>query len=414
MKLWKKVAVVGTTLLATVALAACSGGSNSSNTASSKSSADTVKGSVSLWVDTTQVPFYKTIVKNFNKKYPDVKVKLTQSPNGSANAKTDVGKDPAKAADVFEVPNDQLGQLAESGYINPLSPDAVKTVKANNTEVSVTGVTWKDKMYAFPFAEQAQTIYYNKSKLTAEDVKSWDTLTSKGVLATDFSNAYNFYPIMFSAGTELFGKDGETLKGTTANTEQGVNALKWLAAQKNNKGVMQTSNALNQLKSGHAQAILDGPWDAANLKKILGDNFAVAPYPTVKIGGEEKQMQAFLGIEAFAVNSHTDAKNQKAAAALAEFITNKESQLIVYEESGQIPTDKATQASEKVASDPVAKAVMVMSKPGYSTLMPKMPQMATFWDAATPLINGAYTGSVKESQYTAKLDAFVTRISKAN
>jgi arabinogalactan oligomer/maltooligosaccharide transport system substrate-binding protein len=412
MKLWKKVAVAGTTLLAAVALVACSGGSSSSSTASSKSGS--VSGSVSLWVDTTQVPFYKTIVKNFNKKYPDIKVKLTQSPNGSANAKTDVGKDPAKAADVFEVPNDQLGQLAESGYINPLSPTAEKTVKANNTSVSVDGVTWKGKMYAFPFAEQAQTIYYNKSKLTAEDVKSWDTLTSKGVLATDFSNSYNFYPVMFSAGTELFGKDGETLKGTTANTEQGVNALKWLAAQKSNKGVMQTSNALNQLKSGHAQAIIDGPWDAANLKKILGDNFAVAPYPTINIGGEQKQMQAFLGIEAFAVNSHTDAKNQKAAAALAEFITNKQSQLIVYEESGQIPTDKATQASDKVASDPVAKAVMVMSKPGYSTLMPKMPQMATFWDAATPLINGAYTGSVKEAQYTTKLDAFVKRISKAN
>ncbi|ERL63973.1 extracellular solute-binding protein [Schleiferilactobacillus shenzhenensis] len=413
MKLWKKVAVASTTLLAAVALTACGSSSNSSSsTSSSKSGA--VKGSVSLWVDTTQVPFYKTIVKNFNKKYPDVKVKLTQSPNGSSNAKTDVGKDPAKAADVFEVPNDQLGQMAEAGYINPLSPTAEKTVKANNTATSVKGVTWKDKMYAFPFAEQAQTLYYNKSKLTADDVKSWDTLTSKGVVATDFTVPYNFYPIFLSAGTYLYGKDGETLKGTNANSQEGVNALKWFAEQKANKGVMQTSNALNQLKSGHAQAIIDGPWDAANLKKILGDNFAVAPYPTIKLGGEEKQMQAFLGIEAFAVNSHTDTKNQKAAAALAEFITNKQSQLIVYEQSGQIPTDKATQASSKVANDPVAQAVMAMAKPGFSTLMPKMLQMATFWDAATPLINGAYTGSIKESQYSAKLETFVQRISKAN
>ena len=64
---------------------------------------------------------------------------MTQSPNGSANAKTDVGKDPAKAADVFEVPNDQLGSMAEAGYINPLSPDATKAVKNNNVAVASEG-----------------------------------------------------------------------------------------------------------------------------------------------------------------------------------------------------------------------------------------------------------------------------------
>ena len=48
---------------------------------------------------------------------------------------------------------------------------------------------------------------------------------------------------------------------------------------------MQTSNALNQLKLDHAQAILDGPWDAQNIRKILGKNFAVAPYPTITING---------------------------------------------------------------------------------------------------------------------------------
>ena len=329
MKLWQKIALGATALLSATVLAAC-GSSSSSSTDSNK-----VTGTVKLWVDTTQVPYYKKIVKNFNKKYPDVTVKVTQSPNGSANAKTDVGKDPAKAADVFEVPNDQLGSMADQGYINPLSPAATKKVKANNVAMSVKGVTWKNKLYAFPFAEQAQTVYYNKSKLSAEDVKDWDTLTSKGVLATDFTNAYNFYPVFLSAGTYLYGKDGETLTGTNVNSAAGVAAMTWLAQQKQNKNVMQTSNALNQLKSGNAAATLDGPWDAANIKKILGDDFAVAPYPTVTINSKKVQLQAFQGIEAFAVNSRTATKNQKAAATLAEFITNKQSQLIVYNATDQ-------------------------------------------------------------------------------
>ncbi|MFD1392811.1 extracellular solute-binding protein [Lacticaseibacillus jixianensis] len=411
MKLWQKFAVGSTALISATVLAAC-GSSNSDS--SSTSSKGGVSGSVKLWVDNTQVSSYKAIVKDFNKKYPDVKVKVTQSPNGSSNAKTDVAKDPAKAADVFEVPNDQLGQMASAGYINPLSPDATKTVKKNNVASAVKGVTWKNKLYAFPFAMQAQTLYYNKAKFSDEDVKDWDTMTSKGVVATDFTVPYNVYPIFLSAGTEMYGKSGEDLKGTNVNTQAGVNAMTWYAAQKHNKGVMQTSNVLNQLKSGKAGAILDGPWDAVNIRKLLGKNFGVAPYPTVTIGGKKVQMQAFLGIETFAVNSNTPTKSQKAAATLAEFITNKESQLRIYKDQGQIPVDKAAEASDTFTKDPVAVAVKTMAQSSHSTLMPKMPQMATLWDQAAPLINGAYSGSIKPADYMTKLTAFHNAVSKKN
>ena len=111
MKTWKKVMLGSVTLLASMALVACGKSSSSTDTSSSKE----VTGTVKLWVDTTQVPYYKTIVKNFNKEYPKVKVAVTQSPNGSANAKTDFGKYPAKAEDVFEVTNDQLGSMADQG-----------------------------------------------------------------------------------------------------------------------------------------------------------------------------------------------------------------------------------------------------------------------------------------------------------
>ena len=404
MKIWKKLALGSTAALAALSLAACSNGSSDS---SSKSTSNE-KANLTLWVDTEQVPYYKNIAQEFMKKNKNIKVRVTQSPNGSANAKTDVGKDPSKAADVFEVPNDQLGQMAEAGYINPLSPAATKDIQANYVDVAAKGVTWKGKVYAFPYAQQAQTIYYNKSKLSAEDVKDWDTLTKKGVVATDFTNAYVMYPVFFSAGTKLYGDNGEDLKGSTINSEGGINGLKWFAAQKNNKGVMQTTNALNQLKKGNAQAILDGPWNAANIKKILGKNFAVAKYPMINVGGKKVQMQAFLGIEGFAINSHT--KSAKAASDLAAFITNKKSQLIAHKEAGQIPVLKSAVESSEVKSDAVAEAVIEMGN--HSVLMPKLPQMAAFWNGAAPLISGAYDGKIKPAQYKAQLEKFAKSIEK--
>lgn len=391
-------------VLAGLTLGACS--NDNSNSTSSNDN----KKPITLWVATDYVPWYKTSVKQFEKKYPQYKVKVAQSPNGTANAKTDVGKDPTKAADVFAVPNDQLGSMADAGYINPLSPKDVANIKKNDTAVAYKASQWKGKLYGYPYTADVQFLYYNKSKLSASDVKDWDILTKKGVVATDFSNAYNIWPVMFSAGTKLFGDSGEDLKGSTMDSQNGVNGLKWVAEQKNNKGVMQTTNALNQLKLNHAQAILDGPWDAQNVRKILGKNFAVAPYPTITINGHKKQMQAFLGIGCFGVNSHT--KNVKAANALAEFLTSKEQQLIVHTKTGETPVNKAAQATAAVKNDKVADAVMTMSKPGCSVIMPKMPQITTFWNESAPLLSGVYDHKVKPAQYRAKLAKLQKDISK--
>lgn len=114
------------------------------------------------------------------------------------------------------------------------------------------------------------------------------------------------------------------------------------------------------------------------------------------------------------MNAKTPTKNQKAAQTLAQFITNEQSQLIIYKGEGQIPVNKKAQKSNAVTSDAVAVAVNTMSKSDHSTLMPKMPQMNVFWNQAAPLINGAYTGSIKPDQYTTKLDTFVKAVSKEN
>ncbi|MDK6528505.1 extracellular solute-binding protein, partial [Klebsiella pneumoniae] len=67
-------------------------------------------------------------------------------------------------------------------------------------------------------------------------------------------------------------------------------------------------------------------------------------------------MEAFLGIEGFAINSHT--ANAKASAQLAEYITNKKAQLIAHDKAGQIPVLKAAINSSDVKSDSVAEAVI--------------------------------------------------------
>ncbi|TKD76574.1 extracellular solute-binding protein [Lactococcus lactis] len=408
MKSWKKVALGGASVLALATLAAC-GSSASSNKSSSSSSSNNVKGNVTLWVDPANVDSYKTLVTGFEKKYPDVKVKVNQSPTGSANAKTDVGKDPAKAADVFKVPNDQLGAMAEAGYINPLSPDATKWVDKNDISVAGEAVSWKGKYYAYPQDQQSNIIFYNKAKFS-EAPTSWTQFTQDKAIGTDFTNSYNWYPAFLSNGTVLFGKDGETLDGTDVAGDAGLQVLNWFAKQKSNTGVVQSGQALlADLKSGKTAAVLDGPWDASNVKKILGDNYGVTTLPTIDFGSGEKKMQAFSGVGTLAVNSAS--KNQVAASSLAQYLSNADSQKELYKDNNAIPVAKSLQTDSDITADPAAQAVI--KQVPEDTLMPKMPEMATFLNLAAPLINNTYLGKTPASQYDSQLKTFQDSISKA-
>ena len=407
MKSWKKVALGGASVLALATLAAC--GSSASSNKSSSSSSNNVKGNVTLWVDPANVDSYKTLVTGFEKKYPDVKVKVNQSPTGSANAKTDVGKDPAKAADVFKVPNDQLGAMAEAGYINPLSPDATKWVDKNDISVAGEAVSWKGKYYAYPQDQQSNIIFYNKAKFS-EAPTSWTQFTQDKAIGTDFTNSYNWYPAFLSNGTVLFGKDGETLDGTDVAGDAGLQVLNWFAKQKSNTGVVQSGQALlADLKSGKTAAVLDGPWDASNVKKILGDNYGVTTLPTIDFGSGEKKMQAFSGVGTLAVNSAS--KNQVAASSLAQYLSNADSQKELYKDNNAIPVAKSLQTDSDITADPAAQAVI--KQVPEDTLMPKMPEMATFWNFAAPLINNTYLGKTPASQYDSQLKTFQDSISKA-
>lgn len=407
MKSFKKTLLTSVTIgAAALTLAACGSSKTSNSGSTSKSDSKAIR----LYVDTEQKKAYEQIVADFEKENKDIKVEIKANNSGAANAKTDIAKDPAKYADVFQVPHDQLGDMAEKGYINEIAPKYAEVSKSENSKLAYDAVNYKGKAYALPYEEQSQFIYYDKTKLTADDVKSWDTLTSKGVIGTNFAVPYNVYPIFFSAGTTLYGENGETLGDMSMDSEKGVNALKWYASQKSNKGVMNTDNTINQLKSGKVSAIIDGPWSSTSVKDVLGDKMAVAPYPTINIGGEEKQMQAFLGIKSIAVNSK--APNQAGAQKLAAYITSEPAQLILFKAQGLVPTNIKAQENGDVQASDLTKTVITMAQTGHSTLMPKIAQMSIFWDKATPLINGAYTGQIKEADYKSQLSTFANAINK--
>ena len=415
-KNWKKYLTSGLVLSAsTVLLAACaSGGGGASSAAPDESASGSsateevkVEGSVKVWIDTEHVETFKGIVADFQTEFPDVEVEIAAG--SSADAKTEVSKDPKAAADVFMMPHDQVGQMAQSGLLYPNTKYADE-VKANNVDSAIEGASWDGELYGYPYGVESQILYYNKSTLSEDDVKSWATLTEKGKIGANLGEAganYVFGPLFMSNDLYLYGETGEDPNGTNFNTEPGVEVLQWIADQKNNPGVIQSNaEALSNLESGVTDAFLSGPWSKNDVEKALGENMAVAAYPTVDFGNGEVQMKAFLGVKLFAVNQQTEAP--LAAMALANYLSNESSQLVEFEKMGVIPSNKALQSNEAVTNDAVAKAVMEMSQTTHSVVMPKIPEMVSFWPAMDAVINDTYKGNIKPADYMTKLDTLVT------
>jgi len=411
---WKKYFGSGLILGASaLILGACGGTADTSDTGSAENTSGevVVEGDVKLWVDTDHVEVFKGIVADFEKEFPEVDVEVAAG--SSADAKKDVSKDPKAAADVFMMPHDQVGQMAEAGLLYPNTKYADE-VKANNVESAVEGVTWNDELYGYPYGVESQVLYYNKAKLTEDDVKSWTSLSEKGKIGTNFAEAganYIFGPLFMSNGLHLYGETGEDPSGTDFNSEKGAEVLAWIAAQKDNPGVIQSgAEALANLEAGVSDAFLSGPWSKNDVIKALGDNMGVAAYPTVDFGSGEVQMKAFLGVKLFAVNQQTEAP--LASMALANYLSNETSQMIEFQEMGVIPSNKVVQANAEVQEDAVAKAVMEMSQPTHSVVMPKVPEIVSFWPAMDAIINDAYKGNITADEYMSKLDKLVEDTSK--
>uniref|UniRef100_UPI00403F7154 extracellular solute-binding protein n=1 Tax=Candidatus Enterococcus willemsii TaxID=1857215 RepID=UPI00403F7154 len=393
-----------TLLASTVLIAGC--GSKEDTTKGSAGKAEDVK--LKVWVDPGSGDFYKEVLDEFNSKNKtDYAIEVVESDTGKAQEF--VKKDPDAAADVFSMPHDQLGQLVESGVIYE-NTKYVDELTENNSEQAVGGAYYQEKMYGYPYGVESMMLYYDKTKLTEEDVKTYEGLVAKEKIGLNFEEGgadYFAVPMFISNGSELYGADGEDKSKITFNNSNGVNVLKWISEQKSNPNVVQTSaDAMSQLESGSIAALISGPWGRESVEKILGDNMGVAVYPTNDFGNGNVQMKAFLGVKLFSVNANTKFPLQ--SMEVANYLASKEVQEKAFEELGTTPANSELQASEAVLADPVSKVVSEMSAPEYSVLMPKIPEMVSFWPSALAIISDAYKGNIAENQYQEKLDQLVT------
>lgn len=145
--------------------------------------------------------------RELRKAHPEYNITWKNDVVSEGDASKQVSTDPSAAADVYMFASDQLGVLMDAKAIGQLGTDAEKQVKEQNGDLEVNSVTGTDgKLYGVPYTDNTWFMYYNKSKITEDEAKDFDTILSKAKVAFSLQNSW--YINGFYDGLSLFGEKG--------------------------------------------------------------------------------------------------------------------------------------------------------------------------------------------------------------
>lgn len=372
--------------------------------------------SIKVWGSQEDQEMLGDIIANFKEDYPEAAGwSIETAVVSSADAKTEVLKDPAVAADIFEFASDQLAELQSAGVLYRITKNKEEII-ANNLENSVDAATIDGEMYGYPNTSNSFFMYYDKSKYTEEEVKSLDTMLAKeldaGVtnFSMDLDNGWYTAAFFFGAGCTLFGEDGSDPTQCDFNNERGVLVGDYLLDLATNPKVKNHDDALllAAFAEGTLGASLTGTWNAAAIKESLGDNFGVTTVPSITLeDGSEVSPSTIVNFNLYGINAQT--KHPVEAMQFAEYLSNEKCQKIRFEVRNSSPTNlNLVNDTALLGSSPAVATLSEQVKT--STVQPSIPQIGNFWSPMEAFGQDCIAKAVTKDNMQEKLDTMVQGI----
>ena len=427
MKIRKIMTAITAAAMAGVMMAGCSSGgssagssADSSSAANNSSAADSgnASGEVSLtvWGSQEDQEMLKQMCDAFAAANPDKKYTFTYGVVSEADAQKEVIKDISAAADVFAFASDQTATLVDAGALYRVTKNKDQII-AENTEASITAASINDELYGYPFVSDTYFMYYDKSKLSEDDVKSIEGIMSKDIegvstnFAFDTDNGWYQTAFFFGAGCKLFGEDGTDPTQCDFNNERGYMVGEYLidlVANPTYGANFDDSLVKAGFADGTLAAAVSGTWNAGEIQASLGDNYAATKLPEFTLSnGETVQMGSMANFKIMGVNSET--KNPLEAMALAEWLTNKDNQKLRFEKRSFAPTNvELANDTETMNSNIAIGALAQQAK--FSTVQTSIPQCQNFWTPAEAFGQEIIAGTCTKDNLQEKLDAYVASV----
>ena len=417
MRFKKLAASVMMAAMTAAALSGCGSGKDSAATGT-QASTEKISTKLTVWGSAEDQAeengkWLQTMCEQFNSEHPEWDITFEYGVCSEQDAGKTIPQDPSNSGDVYFFANDQLQTLIDANAIAKLGGETADYVKNTNSSNIVNSVTVDGNIYGIPFTTNTWFMYYDKSKFTQDDIKSLDKMLEKDKVAFNITEGWYMSSFFLANGCTYFGSNGTDAKaGIDLSGDKGANAAKALVSLVNNPNFVNDAQGVGiaGLRDGSVGAFFSGSWDYKSVKEILGDNFGAVSLPTVKIGGTDKQLKAFAGSKAIAVNPNC--KYQQIAVALAKYLGGKEAQQKHYDLRNVIPCNTELLKTDKIKNDVLIKAQNdTIDKT--SVIQPTLTQMNDYWAPAQNFAKSIVNGEISSDNAATKTDEFYKLINSS-
>jgi arabinogalactan oligomer / maltooligosaccharide transport system substrate-binding protein len=260
-----------------------------SSSASSKSTASTDPASVSgtvTWWDTSdatnEAPNYKSLITQFEAKYPKIKVNYVNVPFSQAENKFKTAAQSGSGApDVLRADVGWTPTFASLGYLQPLDGTPALADDSDYMAGAYGSDHYNGKIYGVPEVTDTLALLYNKEIFAKAGIatppKTWDeaktdaaTIEQKVPGTTGiFVNADSYFllPFVYAQGGNYIDASSKKITLNSPQMATAIGVAQGLAA----KGVGTTdtssngyTNMQNAFKTGKAAMVVNGPWSTAD------------------------------------------------------------------------------------------------------------------------------------------------------
>ena len=317
-----------------------------------------------IGVEKSYVPYFTELAEQFNKG-KDFKVEVAATSMFDLLAALPTQK--GNIADIFMIPNDRIGELADQHLIAPTN----FTVNGY-TDAATNASIYNGQTYMLPMSTDTTLFLYNKDMINEAPKTLKEIPPSEW--AAKFTDFYFTGGLFMSNGGYIF-KDNNP-QNIGLNTPDAIKA--GLAAQElyesgvSHWTLMQDDTVaydimMKYFMEGKLKAIINGPWAIADIEKA-GINVGAAPIPS---WDGSHPYKALTGTKGMTVNGYSD--NQEGAREFIKFLATPENANKWYADTREVSPSLSVNYKE----GSLHKAIFDATNIGQP--MPSIPEFMKVW-----------------------------------
>lgn len=331
---------------------------------------------IKFWAMGSEAEQVSKILPEFEKKYPNIKVKVQQIPWTAAQEKLITAFASDNTPDICQLGNTWIPQFASLNAIISLDKFIAKSeiVKPGKFFSGIWETNIIDnKVYGIPWYVDTRLMFYRKDVFERAGFKNppknWDELYTLCVRIKETQKTKDKYPIFIptnewnsfiifglQAGAELL-KD-ENTRGNFSSKEFKEAFDYLIRFHKENLtpfGMMQVTNVYQAMAEEYISIYFSGPWNIPEFKKWmtgeLADKWATAPMPGYR---NEYPGVSLAGGSSLVI--FKDSRYKDEVWKLIEFLSEPEIQLKVYKVTNNLPAVIESWRDSSLSSDIYMKA----------------------------------------------------------